>query len=866
MTVGAQWVRSALQVNPFSYEGRNAPKSFFDDEQSYNKALLDECEGLGIGLIAITDHWCVESATSLIEAAEARSIVALPGFEANSSEGVHILVLFEAGTPTSIINAAIGRCGVDPGCVNGTVGESYSTIMEQMTLAGALPIPAHVNVSPAGMLTTRSGQPLVTMIQHSDLHALGITPSADATKDQQAVVDGTGIFQRTHPIAVIHADDVMGPRQVRTEGASSWFKMSAPSLESLKLAVRTPQTRISLIDPVSTTRSSIKSVSWVGGYLDGVTVPISEDLTALIGGRGAGKSTVIESIRYALDLNPISKQMRIDHKSMVDQVLNSGTIVRVEVESVSPTRQRFVIEREVPHPPVVKSASGKRTKLTPADAIGPVEVFGQHELAELAGDQGSIAKLVRRFDGTDGEDPELAKLRVRLRQNREDLERAEETLSGLESDLEHAERLNEQVSHYEETDVPAKLAGQQRLAQDDAIFNEGLTRLTSARTCHDDYLAAPAITDLVAPLNGIDEAPQVVRLQRVADALSALNDTLSDLGSKALKAFNAAKTEIEASKADWQLATAEEMAGYGQILRELSDRGLEPGKYVTVKEELAGLEASKPRFTTKTQDIEKLLTVREGLLDRLRALDTQATELLHKAVGSANQSTGGVVVVRPVPAANRDHIFELIKIHTTGQRTQIKAAVDSSDFSTQSLASAIRGGTDALADLNIRGAQAANLVAAGEALARELEELSVGLAVEVRLRVDEVGDFRTMDQLSKGQRATALLLLLLGASNAPLIIDQPEDDLDNNFVYRGVVQNLRSLKGKRQVIASTHNANVPVLGDAELIVVLESDGLHGNPAAEGVGSLDERAIRNLAENILEGGPAAFNARHHLYGF
>lgn len=866
VAVGAQWVRAALQVNPFLYEGRNAPNKFFDDEATYNKSLLDECEELGIGLIAITDHWCVESAVSLIEAAQARDIVALPGFEANSSEGIHILVLFEADTPISTINAAIGRCGVDPGCANGTVGESYATIMERMTLSGALPIPAHVNVVPAGMLTTRSGQPLAAMIQHPDLHALGITPSSDATRDQQAIVDGTGIFKRTHPIAVIHADDVMGPRQARSEGASSWFKMSAPSLESLKLAVRTPETRISLTDPVATTRSSIKSISWVGGYLDDVTIPISEDLTALIGGRGAGKSTIIESIRYALDISPISKQMQIDHKSMVDQVLNTGTIVRVEVESVTPTKQRFVIEREVPHDPVVINSLGQRTKLTPADAIGPVEVFGQHELAELAGNPGSIAELVRRFDGTQGEDPDLAKLRVRLSENREDLRRAEEAKLGLETDLDLADRLKEQISHYGDTDVPAKLAGQQRLSQDEAIFAEGLARLDSARTSHDEYLRAPKITDLVAPLDDVEDAPQAERLQRVTDALTTLHATLAGLGTQASAAFTAAKVEIEASKTDWQHATAEEKTSYGEILRELSEKGLEPGKYVTVKSQLAELEAAKPRLTAKDDDIQQLLIAREELLDQLRGHETQATEHLHQAVGSANQSTGGVVVVRPVPAADREHVLELIRKHISGQRTQITAAVNSQDFSTRVLASAIRGGTEELAALNIRGAQAGNLVTAGETLARELEELSVGLAVEVRLRVDEAGGFRTMDQLSKGQRATALLLLLLGASAAPLIIDQPEDDLDNNFVYRGVVQNLRTLKGKRQVIASTHNANVPVLGDAELIIVLESDGNHGSPADNGVGSLDDRAIRSLAENILEGGPAAFNARHHLYGF
>src|SRR5262245_61042836 len=91
---GARWIRAALQVNPYAYEGRNAPKNYFNSEQAYNTALLDECQVQAITLIAVTDHWCVDSARSLIDAAAARGIVALPGFEANSSEGIHILVIF----------------------------------------------------------------------------------------------------------------------------------------------------------------------------------------------------------------------------------------------------------------------------------------------------------------------------------------------------------------------------------------------------------------------------------------------------------------------------------------------------------------------------------------------------------------------------------------------------------------------------------------------------------------------------------------------------------------------------------------------------------------------------------------------------
>ncbi|MCJ0980476.1 AAA family ATPase [Rhodococcus sp. ARC_M12] len=863
---GAHWVRAALQVNPYAYEGRNAPKNFFANEEDYNEALLNECQVQQISLIAITDHWCVDSARGLVDAAAARGIVALPGFEANSSEGIHVLVIFEADTDFSAVNAAIGACGGSPGCDNGTVGASYAVIMEKMTAIGALPVPAHVNVKPAGMLTTRSGQPLATMIKHPDLHAIGITPTTEETRDQQAVVGGTGLFERTHPLAVIHADDVMGPRQLRTDGSSSWFKVSTSSLMSLKLAVRTPETRVSLTDPAVAPRPVIRSVSWVGGYLDGVKIPISADLTALIGGRGAGKSTVIESIRYALGIDAISRQMKTDHKNMVDNVLHAGTIVRLEVDSVTPTTQRFTIEREVPHPPVVLDSGGKRTKLTPQDAIGPVEIFGQHELAELAGDSTSVAELVRRFDGSSSGDADLARALVKLQNNREDLKRAEDSELELEGELAQVGRLEEQVSHYEQTDVPAKLAGQQRLAQDQAIFKEGKARVDAARHHYDTFLHAQEVRDLAAPIDDIERAPQVARLQRVEAAITQLHLKLAELHAQATQAISAADAEIEAARQEWEAATADELAGYGEVLRELNEKGLQPDKYVATKAELTELRTSKPRLDAQHEEIRKLLAQRDALLGELRTHETRRTEQLQTAVRAANEATGGVVVVRPVPTSDRSSILDVIKNHTSNQRTQITAAVNAADFSPKALSTAIRTGADALADFDIRGAQAAGLATAGEALARELEELSVDLAVEVKLKIDGSSGLRTMDQLSKGQRATALLLLLLGASNAPLIIDQPEDDLDNNFVYKGIVRNLRILKGKRQVITSTHNANVPVLGDAELIIALEGDGTHGKPSEGGIGSLDDKTIRALAENILEGGPAAFNARHHLYGF
>ncbi len=108
-----------------------------------------------------------------------------------------------------------------------------------------------------------------------------------------------------------------------------------------------------------------------------------------------------------------------------------------------------------------------------------------------------------------------------------------------------------------------------------------------------------------------------------------------------------------------------------------------------------------------------------------------------------------------------------------------------------------------------------------------------------------------------------MLALALVAGSEPLVIDQPEDDLDNRFIYEEIVQQIADVASQRQVIVATHNANIPVLGDAELVVAFEATTERGEILARG--GLDEPVVATTARNILEGGVEAFEARARRYG-
>jgi ABC-type Mn2+/Zn2+ transport system ATPase subunit len=119
--------------------------------------------------------------------------------------------------------------------------------------------------------------------------------------------------------------------------------------------------------------------------------------------------------------------------------------------------------------------------------------------------------------------------------------------------------------------------------------------------------------------------------------------------------------------------------------------------------------------------------------------------------------------------------------------------------------------------------------------------------------------FRSIQEGSPGQKTAALLAFLLSYGEEPIILDQPEDDLDNHLIYNLIVKQLRTIKQRRQVLVVTHNPNIVVNGDAELVVALAARS--GQTQIEAQGSLQERAVRDTICNIMEGGREAFERRY-----
>ena len=136
-------------------------------------------------------------------------------------------------------------------------------------------------------------------------------------------------------------------------------------------------------------------------------------------------------------------------------------------------------------------------------------------------------------------------------------------------------------------------------------------------------------------------------------------------------------------------------------------------------------------------------------------------------------------------------------------------------------------------------------------------------SLEVLYSVKQGGEFKPVQQGSPGQKTAALLAFILSYGDEPLILDQPEDDLDNHLIYDLIVTQLREIKQKRQVIVVTHNANIVVNGDAENVVAL--DVRAGQTRIICQGGLQKTEVRNEICRVMEGGKEAFNLRYKRIG-
>ena len=875
---GARFFRCALQVNPFAYLQRHGKQHDFGNEEGYNKALIDALVTAGVEVISVADHYRVRTCQSLIVRAQERGLRVFPGFEAVSKDGVHFLCIFDINTPIDRLERYLGQLGIHDEVEASPVGKLDSEeLLAEMHKWGAVTVAAHV-ASSGGLLKVLAGQTRANLWRNESLLACSLpgAPESAPVELRDILENRDPVYRRKWPIAIVNAQDISAPSQAASVSCSSLIKMTSPSIEALRQAFLDPESRVRLLHKSEPQRHyEILDIAWEGGFLDGIRLQFSPHLNSLIGGRGTGKSSVIESLRALFGLAPGGEDARRQHEEMLRSVIRPGTKITARVAVHRPQRTEYVIERVLPGDPVVKGGDGKKSKVRAIDVIPGLEVYGQHEISELAEDTRALTVLLARFlDDGDATNDELDRIKSELQASRGTVITFSTKLNALEERLAALPRLEEQVRRSEEAGIAALLKDQAAVIAEDADLNALDALLEPFRNVSEELDENLPLDLRETPLEALRASPLSTEVPRVTAALKAFSRAAKSSHTGLSRALDIAQDEIDQTRTAHAARKEVVKKKTAALLRQLGTGSSSGQDYIKVKTQISELQPLRPEAERVRGALTTLSGRRDELLRQWEDRKAAQFRALEKAAKRVSRLLSGTVRVAVEFQGAREPLWHVLR-KLGGRLSETIEALDARDDLTPiGLARRIREGAGAVREAyGISPAAAERLTSAAPQLLMEIEEVDLAHTTAVELNVagkDAEPTWRKLADLSAGQRATAVLLLLLLESPAPLVVDQPEDDLDNRFIYDSIVPRIRSEKHQRQYIFATHNANIPVLGDAEVIACFNAagDGSEGRAElrSDCVGSIDVPEVRRLIEQVLEGGAEAFEMRRKKYRY
>jgi PHP family Zn ribbon phosphoesterase len=704
---GARFFRCALQVNPFAYTTRHAKQTPFKNEEEYNEAFVAACVKEGIEVVGITDHFRIATSQNLASALSAAGIYVLVGFEASSSEGVHLLCLFPGSTASHDLERMIGACGVTLTDADSPQSDkSCEQLLQLIPKLGGITIAAHA-CSSSGLLVTLKGQTRSRVWTNPDLLAAIALPgprsgAPEACRDIIANKDPA--HARPRPVAVVNANDVSSPAALSDPSITTWIKMVTPSIEGLRQAFLDSESRIRLSsDPKPTSHTELIAMSWAGGLLDGQSLRFNESLNVLVGGRGAGKSTLIEGLRYAFDLPPRGDEARRTHESMVKSVFGQGATISVLIRSPLPSPQYYLIERIYGNRPRVRDQNGDLLQnVSPRSVLGSLEVYGQHEISELTRFPEKLAQLLRRFtepaaDTTAGK----TQLKEQLERSRTGIASETTEIGRIEDALAALPTLKEHLKRFVAAGLDSKLKDKTQIDKEGRLFEEAEQIVSDAEDLTAEVISGGASE---GPIVGEDakELPNGAIVAKLDVVQAKLLQKVTAAGKSIEVAVKEAAAAVEKIKAEWAPKQKAANELYQKTLRELKAEGHDAGKFVQYKDQLDRLKPKEAELKTRNKTLGQLQKARRELLAKWDAAKAEDYRELQKAARKVSKRLKDRVRVNVRPSASLDQLEALIRKHCSGNFSQALERLRSKDdLSLTDLGFTVAEGTAALASKNM---------------------------------------------------------------------------------------------------------------------------------------------------------------------
>ncbi|MGZ9709407.1 TrlF family AAA-like ATPase [Glaciimonas sp. GNP009] len=882
LTNGAHFYRGDLHIHSFvaSHDVKDAAMT--------PEAIVATAVAEKLDLIAIADHNEIQSIRAALAAGVAAGLLVIPAVELSTPEG-HLLCYF----PTiEALEQFHGRLDLsDRGTQNSRCRTSMSRCLDLTGEQSGFAVLAHIDGG-NGLETNNPGASphKLDILCHRALLGIelntALSPVSYTKEDSNSIragigkqrIEKLGLGERQYLARILNSDshtlNSLG-RNARQDQKLTRYKMTVPSFLSLKHALEECDSRVRLEEEVPETTPFVLGVAFSGGFLDGQAIHLSRNLNCIIGGRGSGKSTTFEAIRC---------------------LVGSHTEAEMVDSEVWPNQLHLFWKDEAGQEhSLLRSIGGPVENLDDAQD-GPItfdiDCFSQGEAARVREqaktDPLALMKYLDTFTGVQDALVEEANILQSLSDKHDDILKAEKQVALIPPTQRSLSTIQQQLTAFEVA-KGAEIMHQQRSLASEKGRRDSLTKSIADIG---QAIASQSVTNMINDARAFVEANDITTGVNEARTIVVLAEAFKERADELEQHLNEAFSSFRKN-------TVREMDAWALKERPIRE-DIEIKRIVLEQQGVKLNMVHISKLTTDEATHKQDLTTLKSWESHLKHLQSEYATLLSQRWAARAK----VALCRQGYAAKATRALGEVLTDL-----RVKLQYVQSGFSEQ----AVTIVATALGWRTVNHAKAKlliiNLTVPGllEAVSKkrvatittipteddtypfgktEAEDIIAKLgepAVKALLEQCQVDDYpkltvsrhtsnadgaalmkREFSQLSLGQQQSVLLALILSSdSKRPLIIDQPEDNLDSEFIFHTFVPVLRRAKERRQVIIVTHNANIAVLGDAEQLIVLKTNRDRSQIVARG--SIDDPMARDAACKILEGAKEAFARRARIYG-
>jgi type III restriction enzyme len=908
-------------------------ESIEQNREQFAREYLEKVRAKGLNVIAITDHHDVEFVKVIRKQAELQNktyleteefnkiIIVFPGIELTlSNPAAQAIILFDANFSDSNLDSVINLLGITPTNryhknTTATQRISEELIHNLSHLHKKLDEVAYCkgNYIVLPNVTRGGGHSILRNGFHEHYRKM---PSVGGYVDK-AISDETGYQNKLNggdvnygnkSIGVISTSDNRFEDGRELGNYFTYIKWAEPTAEAIRQACLAKQSRISQDEP-ELPQIFIDSIDVTNSkFLGSFNINFNQQYNALIGGRGTGKSTVLEYLRWCLsDQTNIS----LDSEEITSIDKRRKALIKNTLEELGGEVRVTMVKNGIPHI-VKKNSTSNESQLKIGDnpfevvseddvrRIIPVQSYSQRQLSNV----GIRTEELKRFIDKPIQD-ELNSIGYRVNENKSKLKdaysnyiRKKEITLEKENILLESKSLKSQVDSIrkslqgiseDQQKIIAKKSGYDKEA---AIVSKSTGELEIFEGKADELL--DLLKQYPEPLGDIEEL----------ENKNLIRDIHSKISSKFGKLENLVKQMKEIFSGDSLKELNEQIENWKQIKEKFE------GEYQTAKESSKASETQLKeiqKLENRIVEINDILAERDSLLkeigepeEEFRSLMQEWTELHQEKIELLNKQakifsdlSKGLIKAEVAKHLDLQKFKRRLKAILEGSRIReerldkLEDHILASENTIQKF-NLILEELRLLAEFKLSEDKSIELPRTPELIAsgfskEHLEKVCSYLDADnwIQLSSDEldfIPEFKyttniqldeTIEfaQASAGQQATALLTVLLNQPGIPLLIDQPEDDIDNRAINK-VIENIWLAKRKRQLVFTSHNANLVVNGDAELVICCDykdtSSQTRGIIKHEG--AIDNIDIRKEITSVMEGGEKAFKLRKAKYGF